>query len=135
MRITVSASADGEEWHNCHTILNIGNAYPQDDGFITEKESEWYSPLLDLGTLCNYIRIIVDEVNYRSHTAQDNNFFTDFGLSELQLYSPFDTSIGENVTRKLSNSQSIYDLSGRRLHTQPTEKGLYIMNGRKIIVK
>ena len=28
-----------------------------------------------------------------------------------------------------------YDLSGRRLEGQPTESGIYIVNGKKVIVK
>ena len=28
-----------------------------------------------------------------------------------------------------------YDLSGRRMNGQPTETGIYIVNGKKVIVK
>ncbi len=37
-----------------------------------------------------------------------------------------------NTQRPISNAQ-YYDLSGRRLSGQPTNKGLYIVNGRKVI--
>ena len=33
------------------------------------------------------------------------------------------------------NDNSWYDLSGRKLDKQPTEKGLYIHNGKKVVIK
>jgi FOG: PKD repeat len=136
MRITISASVDGEEWHDCCTIQNIGNAYPQDGGFVTEKEGDWYSPLLDLGSPYSYIRIIVDDVNYRNHAAQDNNLFTDFGLSELQLYAPFDTGIDTVVTGVAPNSTLIYSPDGRCVgtDTRALPSGIYFRQGQKIII-
>ena len=34
-----------------------------------------------------------------------------------------------------TNSDAWYDLSGRRLNGKPTKKGLYINNGRKVVIK
>ena len=34
-----------------------------------------------------------------------------------------------------TNSDAWYDLSGRRLNGKPTQKGLYINNGRKVVIK
>lgn len=34
-----------------------------------------------------------------------------------------------------TDSQAIFDLQGRRLDSQPTNKGIYIQNGKKVVVK
>ena len=136
MSITVSGSDDGESWRPCCVIRNIANAYPQDGGFITDTEPDWYSPLLTFEQPYSRFRIIVGDVNYRSHAAQDNNLFTDFGLSELQLYAPFDTGI--RLTDADADAPApIYAPDGRCVGTDartlPT--GIYISQGRKIIVR
>jgi hypothetical protein len=38
-------------------------------------------------------------------------------------------------TQQLTPNTLYYDLSGRRLAGQPTKKGLYIVNGRKVVLK
>ena len=35
----------------------------------------------------------------------------------------------------ISHSSSYYILDGRRLNTRPTTKGLFIHNGRKVVIK
>ena len=48
-----------------------------------------------------------------------------------------ETRIEEIVNGKSSNGKSDewYDLSGRKLEGKPTQKGLYINNGRKVLIK
>ena len=49
------------------------------------------------------------------------------------------TDVYTGIEGIVANSQQLkantqyYDLSGRRLNGQPTKKGLYIVNGRKIV--
>ena len=136
MRISISASTDGETWTECNTLQNIANAYPQDGGYITDKATDWCSPLIDLGAAYSYVRITVDEVNYRSHTG-NNNLYNDFALSEFQLY---DADITVNIAQPTTTeapSDAIYTPDGRYVGTDPTRltKGLYISGTRKVIVK
>ena len=122
----------------CCVIQNIANAYPQDGGFITNTEAEWYSPLLTFEQPYSRFRIIVGDVNYRNHAAQDNNLFTDFGLSELQLYAPFDTGIEGMASDGSVNgsNNTLYDLYGRRLSdTRVLPAGIYVRKGQKIIIR
>ncbi len=35
----------------------------------------------------------------------------------------------------LESTQAIYDLQGRRLKELPTQKGIYIVDGKKVMVK
>jgi hypothetical protein len=41
----------------------------------------------------------------------------------------------ENDQYPMGNNSGWYDLNGRRLNGQPTQKGIYINNGRKHIIK
>ena len=41
----------------------------------------------------------------------------------------------ENINRETISNNQYYDLQGRKLVGQPTQKGLYIVNGKKMIVK
>ena len=45
------------------------------------------------------------------------------------------TGINQVVSQDIVQSDEWYDLSGRKLNGKPTKKGIYIMNGRKRILK
>jgi len=45
------------------------------------------------------------------------------------------TSIDAKVIENSRGSMSHFDLQGRRLDSQPTNKGIYIQNGKKVVVK
>ena len=51
------------------------------------------------------------------------------------VFDSDDTAIGELVNAKSVNGQYVFDLNGRRLSAMPTTKGLYIINGKKVVVK
>ena len=44
------------------------------------------------------------------------------------------TKIKNTNLKNLTNG-NWYDLNGRKLDKMPTKKGVYIMNGRKVVVK
>ena len=58
-----------------------------------------------------------------------NNFVLNFGGEE--------TGIGEISSSKPRTSvpASWYTLDGRKLNDKPTQKGIYIHNGQKIVIK
>ena len=51
--------------------------------------------------------------------------------------SPFTDAIQQHCAEPSEHiNQGIYDLSGRRLdNTRPLSKGIYIMQGRKVVVR
>ena len=62
-----------------------------------------------------------------------NNYTKDFNIDNFRLYL-LNTATGiQNVQRTATDSQAIFDLQGRRI-AQPG-KGLYIVNGKKVIIK
>ena len=62
-----------------------------------------------------------------------NNYTKEFYIDNFRLYL-LNTATGiQNVQRTATDSQAIFDLQGRRI-AQPG-KGLYIVNGKKVIIK
>ena len=64
--------------------------------------------------------------------SQKGRFF----LDEVAVIDPTTTGIFENEALRMKNEESataVFDLQGRRV-TQPT-KGLYIVNGRNVLIK
>jgi hypothetical protein len=43
--------------------------------------------------------------------------------------------IGEKNEEALGKAGAIYDLQGRRLKQLPVKKGIYLINGKKVLVK
>ena len=41
----------------------------------------------------------------------------------------------DGVTRTAEQNGDYYDLNGRKLAAKPTRKGVYIQNGRKVVIK
>ena len=62
-----------------------------------------------------------------------NNYTKEFYIDNFRLYL-LNTATGiQNVQRTATDSQAIFDLQGRRI-AQPG-KGLYIVNGKKVVMK
>ena len=58
---------------------------------------------------------------------------------ELKLYgievTPDATGIRPNVNDNINDNGNYYSLDGRKLQGKPTQKGLYVVNGRKVVIK
>ena len=61
--------------------------------------------------------------------AGAREFIMNFGDGETNGIQPIRM---ENGT---TPAEGTYDLSGRRIQGQPTQKGVYIQNGKKVIIK
>ena len=59
------------------------------------------------------------------------------GVPSARITLVFDeaTGVNEVIGVKEVNDGSWYDLNGRKLNGMPTKKGVYIMNGKKVVVK
>ena len=79
------------------------------------------------------------EIPTTTNAPAMNSYVIDFGEGEQTgIISGTDFTIatphsqGENSTAK---TDSWYTLDGRKLDKKPTQKGMYIMNGRKVVIK
>lgn len=59
------------------------------------------------------------------------------GINSIVLNFGDETQIKEisNLKSQTSNSTSWYSLDGRMLSEKPTQKGIYINNGKKVVIK
>ena len=95
-------------------------------GVVDEKSSLYYP---EDGASIN---------GYRSY-FQLNGFEAGESSSEVNAFRlnfGDATSFGYlQMPASLTADAVYYDLSGRRVSGQPTEKGIYIVNGRKVVIK
>lgn len=133
-KIGISTSPDGETWNEVGVLFNIPNAYPQDGGYIADKASAYRSPVVDLGEHALYVRLTVEDVNYRSHPGNDANLYTDFGLAELMLYDADGATSVLRLSDEKVPDDAVYDLFGHRV-SHPLPGTLYIRNGSKFILR
>ena len=66
---------------------------------------------------------------HEAAASQARAFVIDFGDGETTGIQPIRM---ENGT---TPAEGTYDLSGRRIQGQPTQKGVYIQNGKKVVIK
>ena len=64
-----------------------------------------------------------------------NNFISENGANAFQLNFGGSTDIRTIQKSDIDLSSGWYMLDGRRLNSQPTAKGIYIHNGKKVVVK
>ena len=73
----------------------------------------------------------------RTENGEESGDVTDFPADEFDFDFDLDDETGIKAIRQLDYLQfdnSIYDLQGRQLSSKPN-KGIYIQNGKKIIIK
>ena len=67
-----------------------------------------------------------------------------FELNDGQLARAFNLNFGDSETTGIlsttnltnyTNSNAWYDLSGRKLNEKPVKKGVYVQNGKKVVIK
>lgn len=54
--------------------------------------------------------------------------------NEVSLVKQAETSIKGIENGQITIDNSWYDLSGRKLDAKPTTKGVYVLNGRKVVI-
>ena len=79
-----------------------------------------------------------DIPNYKCYLDLDNNPALSRGVLDIIIGGGDGTTgISEEliVNSEENDSDVWYDMSGRRLDGKPSRKGLYIKNGRKVVIK
>ncbi len=82
----------------------------------------------------NYVR------TYENFYGSDGNIekrnrYLDGVLQDTQFYTWGDPTAIQGVKSSVSGTAPWFDLNGRRLPSAPTKKGLYIHNGKKIVIR
>ena len=76
------------------------------------------------------------------HAATGTEFFTSSSregainmLAGLSVHPDNDATGIENREQRKYNNGQCYDLQGRRLNAMPTRRGVYIVDGHKVMVR
>ena len=95
--------------------------------FVGAENTLYYPDGSDVTTIgaCRAYFKIGDGANARQITDFDFNFDGDGETTAV-----FDLNNNEQIT-----NNRWYTLDGRKLDTKPTQKGLYIVNGKKVVIK
>ena len=88
---------------------------------------------------CAYIRVPKDKVKELTSGGSTGNAKVSF-IFEDELFGEINNGIATGIDQVTSNKSQVtsaewYNLNGQKLNGMPTEKGLYIVNGRKVLVK
>ena len=80
--------------------------------------------------------------NNGKHTPTGTEFFTSKSREEainmlagLPVHPDNDATGIENREQRIYNNSQCYDLQGRRLKAMPAQQGIYIIDGRKVIIR
>ena len=126
---------------NSSSLTAVKNTTNEQDFYIDEVDYPYYKILasrgrshgLDLTNASSNTGTTVGIWQYADgNTTPTHRQWMLFPLTSPQLINGIDQHL---VASPVSTSQGIYDLSGRRIdNNQPLSKGIYIVNGKKVVV-
>lgn len=88
-----------------------------------------------LGACRAYFKIGNDGANARRLDGFDFTFAEEYVTGILEMEDEFATPHFDQGQRRCQMSDVFYTLDGRKLDKQPTQKGIYIINGKKGVIK
>ena len=102
---------------------------------VTDNDNLGYAYLMQN---CAYMRIPKDKV--KELTSGSTNGAKMSIVFEDDWFGEINNGIATGIDQVTSNKSQVtsaewYNLNGQKLNGMPTEKGLYIVNGRKVLVK
>ena len=109
--------------------------------FESTKVADFIAPRDDDGMLSETTLAVMRQKNYLGLGCSFESYqATITRLRELAGAEIYIRATGiippVNTCEDYSGTQNVwYDLQGRKIHQKPTQKGLYIHNGKKIIIK
>ena len=147
--IDVYVNTENVSWTNCyfHSFgdYRTGTSWPGTN--ITDKqtinEKEWYHNQYTISSKNDYVQFVFN-TNAGSKQTVDTQkvkattYFTVLDEKDSQGHYKLksaSTDIQSVKNSKITPQSKWYTLDGRKLSGKPTAKGLYIVNGKKVIVK
>lgn len=105
---------------------------------VTETEGEYTNFMYEDGAFvkiddANGVMIAANQAYLRLPTDKVNDYVVEGGISPIWV-NGIATSIDKTLgTAEKNQSEVFYDLQGRRLSSKKAVKGIYIINGRKVV--
>lgn len=105
---------------------------------VTETEGEYTNFMYEDGAFvkiddANGVMIAANQAYLRLPTDKVNDYVVEGGISPIWV-NGIATSVDKTLaTAEKNQSEVVYDLQGRRLSSKKAVKGIYIINGRKVV--
>lgn len=128
---------DGEPLKSNGNKTSGGYAWQSLYAKLTAADKTKYKLNLAPGEHTAYIYVKEPEAKVSLICISNTDALSDFKteVAELNL-DEISTGISNaSIENLYAKNSSWYDLSGRRLSEQPTNKGIYIVNGKKVVIK
>ena len=125
------------KWHRIVFVVNENCMSAFIDGI---KVVATFTPNTDKWILHDVAWLFCDDNGEEGTVDVAEIRYWDVALTSAQIFqlagaASDDTAIGDQIVNSKSSDSKWFDLSGRRIVGTPTAKGLYIQNGKKIIVR
>ena len=156
--ITINVCAEKVGWNdyvNFHSWGDerTGTAWPGDKVTTTKTTTDgkkWFYKSYNITSADDYVNLVFSigtAANANQNQTVDANDFTQDAWLEISdtkdgtkylindVTSSYTTAIGAITTQTEKTDNRWYNINGQVLNGQPTQKGIYINNGKKYIVK
>lgn len=156
--ITINVCAEKVGWNdyvNFHSWGDerTGTAWPGDKVTTTKTTTDgkkWFYKSYNITSADDYVNLVFSigtAANANQNQTVDANDFTQDAWLEISdtkdgtkylindVTSSYTTAIGAITTQTENTDNRWYNINGQVLNGQPTQKGIYINNGKKYIVK
>jgi hypothetical protein len=131
--VTVSSAAAGSVLTDDHKVSFNGNYSP-----VILEANEKSNLYLGATNMLYYPTVNLTLNSFRAYfhvdlgeTAEVRQFVMNFGDEEITTGILSTT----NFTNFTNSDNAFYTLDGRKLSSRPTKKGVYVVNGRKMVVR
>jgi alpha-amylase len=134
-------------WANDGKDTKLNGAWPGNQVTATKEINgdTWYYKSFDINTKNYSFNIIFDKGSSNDQTVDINSISEDtyYVISDTKTNGKYTvTDVTSTVTaieaiRTTPSVQNgvIYDLQGRKIQGEPTKKGIYIIGGKKVVIK
>ncbi len=109
-----------------HTLNIVG------DGTVTYESSNTEVATVDAKT--GQVKTLAPGKTVITATVADGKNYT-YAVTTAQYTLEVDTTVGIQGVQADEDGNTWYDMNGRRLQGKPVRKGMYLKNGKKVVIK
>jgi uncharacterized protein YjdB len=109
-----------------HTLNIVG------DGTVTYESSNKEVATVDAKT--GQVKTLAPGKTVITATVADGKNYT-YAVITAQYTLEVDTTVGIQGVQADEDGDTWYDMNGRRLQGKPVRKGMYLRNGKKVVIK
>ena len=120
-----------------YTNYLMNYKYTGNDGKQHEGPEAFYRAGVGatLGNNKAYLQLLTEKVKPTNYNGVNPAKFAIIFEDEFNCINPGITTVIEDASQLMDNNAEWYNLNGQKLNGKPSTNGLYIVNGKKVLVK